>query len=238
VSAKKKTRRTMSDEHKQAIAEARRQNRAVRDYLNGLTTAKPAGRRPTATPEELQEQIDAEGDPVKRLELIQRRLDLDLRAALPLSRICRTSRPWKRHLSRSRLTTRRARASPTPPSANSAFPLPPSSKPASPAPAARADRAIKAHASRILNARPLATVGASVEPAADSVGSGWRPAMQLPALFFTGRTCSQRPVPVLSEDGVQAPIVPALSAFADARTARSCRSSRQLAAAGRAPPIA
>jgi hypothetical protein len=43
VSAKKKTRRTMSDEHKQAIADARRQNQAVRDYLKALTTAKPAG---------------------------------------------------------------------------------------------------------------------------------------------------------------------------------------------------
>jgi hypothetical protein len=82
VSAKKQTaRRTMSDEHKQAIAEARRQNQAVRDYLNGLTTAKPAGRRPSTSPEQLQEQIDAEGDPVKRLELIQRRLDLEDRLA-------------------------------------------------------------------------------------------------------------------------------------------------------------
>jgi hypothetical protein len=82
LSAKKKTaRRTMSDEHKQAIAEARRQNQAVRDYLNALTTAKPAGRRPTTSPEQLQEQIDAEGDPVKRLELIQRRLDLEDRLA-------------------------------------------------------------------------------------------------------------------------------------------------------------
>jgi ribosomal protein S21 len=82
VSAKKKTaRRTMSDEHKQAIADARRQNQVVRDYLNALTTTKPAGHRPSATPEQLQEQIDAESDPVKRLELIQRRLDLEDRLA-------------------------------------------------------------------------------------------------------------------------------------------------------------
>jgi hypothetical protein len=80
VSAKK-TRRTMSDEHKQAIADARRQNQAVRNYLNALTTAKPAGRRPTTSPEQLQQQIDTEGDPVKRLELIQRRLDLEDRLA-------------------------------------------------------------------------------------------------------------------------------------------------------------
>jgi hypothetical protein len=81
VAASKKTRRTMSDEHKQAIADARRQNQAVRDYLNALTTAKPAGRRPTTTPEQVQAQIEAEADPVKRLELIQRRLDVEDRLA-------------------------------------------------------------------------------------------------------------------------------------------------------------
>jgi hypothetical protein len=67
VSAKKKARRTMSDEHKQTIADARRQNQAVRRYLNALTAAKPAGQRPTTAPEQLQAQIDTEGDPVKRL---------------------------------------------------------------------------------------------------------------------------------------------------------------------------
>jgi hypothetical protein len=82
VSAKNKSApRTMSDEHKQAIADARRQNQAVRDYLNALTTAKPAGRRPSATPEQLQEQIDGESDPIKRLELIQRRIDIEDRLA-------------------------------------------------------------------------------------------------------------------------------------------------------------
>jgi hypothetical protein len=81
VAAKKKTRRTLSDEHKQAIADARRQKQAVRDYLNALTSAKPAGRRLTTTPEHVQAQIDAEADPVKRLELIQRRLDVEDRLA-------------------------------------------------------------------------------------------------------------------------------------------------------------
>lgn len=82
MSAKNKTApRTMSDEHKQAIADARRQNSVVRDYLNALTIAKPAGRRPSATPEQLQEQIDGESDPVKRLELIQRRIDIEDRLA-------------------------------------------------------------------------------------------------------------------------------------------------------------
>ena len=81
MAAKKKTRRTMSDEHKQAIADARRQDQAVRDYLNALTTAKPAGRRPITTPEQVQAQIEAEADPVKRLELIQRRIDVEDRLA-------------------------------------------------------------------------------------------------------------------------------------------------------------
>jgi hypothetical protein len=82
VSAKKNsTRRTMSDEHKQAIADARRQNQAVRDYLTALTAPRPAGRQPSTSPEQLQEQIDTESDPVARLELIQRRLDLEERLA-------------------------------------------------------------------------------------------------------------------------------------------------------------
>jgi hypothetical protein len=83
VSAKKSsTRRTMSDEHKQAIADARRQNQAVRDYLNALTAPRPAGRQPSTSPEQLQERIETESDPVSRLELIQRRLDLEERLAV------------------------------------------------------------------------------------------------------------------------------------------------------------
>jgi hypothetical protein len=82
VSAKKtSTRRSMSDEHKQAIADARRQTQAVRGYLTALTAPRPAGRRPSSTPEQLQEQIDTEDDPVTRLELIQRRLALEARLA-------------------------------------------------------------------------------------------------------------------------------------------------------------
>lgn len=78
-SAKK---RPMSDDHKQALAEGRTQGKAVRAYLSALeTTKKPAGRKPQQTPEEVQQQIDAEPDPAKRLELIQRRIDLEARAA-------------------------------------------------------------------------------------------------------------------------------------------------------------
>jgi hypothetical protein len=71
------TRPSTTDEHKQAISDARRQTQAVRGYLTALLTPRPAGRRPSTTPEQLQEQIDTEHDPVTRLELIQRRLDLE-----------------------------------------------------------------------------------------------------------------------------------------------------------------
>jgi hypothetical protein len=74
---------------------------------SNLTTAKPAGRRPTTTTEQQQAQIVAEGDPVKRLELIQRRLDLEDRLGGEQDR--RTSRPWKQRSSRSPATTRPAR---------------------------------------------------------------------------------------------------------------------------------
>lgn len=75
------TKRQMSDEHKAALAEGRRQGRAVRDYLEALEQHKPRrGRK--RTPESIQAQLTkiedqlAEADPVKRLQLIQDRLDL------------------------------------------------------------------------------------------------------------------------------------------------------------------
>jgi hypothetical protein len=86
VSAKKsakKTTRSMSDEHKQALAEGRRQGKAVRDYLAALEAEahKPRGRKPIQDPAAVQAQIDAEPDPAKRLDLIQKRLDLQERLA-------------------------------------------------------------------------------------------------------------------------------------------------------------
>lgn len=79
----KKTSRRMTDEHKQALAEGRRQGRAVRDYLAALEAEsnKPRGRKPTQTPDELQARIDTEPDPAKRLDLIQKRLDVEERLA-------------------------------------------------------------------------------------------------------------------------------------------------------------
>lgn len=72
----------MSDEHKAALAEGRRQGRAVRDYLAVIDQDRRRGPRLTAEQigqriREVQTQIDLEDDPVKRLDLVQRRLDYE-----------------------------------------------------------------------------------------------------------------------------------------------------------------
>ena len=79
--ATKRTRSPMSDEHKAALAEGRNQGRAVRRYLEALEAHKPKrGRK--RTPESMQKRIDkidgelAGADPLKRVGLIQERLDL------------------------------------------------------------------------------------------------------------------------------------------------------------------
>jgi hypothetical protein len=71
----------MSDDHKAALAEGRNQGRAVRRYLEALEAHKPKrGRK--RTPESMRKQIDkidaelAGADPLKRVSLIQARLDL------------------------------------------------------------------------------------------------------------------------------------------------------------------
>lgn len=74
--------RKMSDEHKQALAKGREEGRAVREYLAALDAEKQPGRRlDRETIEEriasVQGRIDEEPDPAKRVELIQRRLDLE-----------------------------------------------------------------------------------------------------------------------------------------------------------------
>lgn len=77
----KTTRTPMSDEHKAALAEGRNQGRAVRRYLEALETHKPKrGRK--RTPESIQKRLGkieselANADALKRLQLIQERLDL------------------------------------------------------------------------------------------------------------------------------------------------------------------
>jgi hypothetical protein len=75
-------RKKMSDEHKAALAKGREQGRAVRDYLAALEQERKPGRRvDRGTVEkritEVQAKVDEEPDPAKRVELIQRRLDLE-----------------------------------------------------------------------------------------------------------------------------------------------------------------
>ena len=79
--ATKRTRTPMSEEHKAALAEGRNQGRSVRRYLEALDAHKPKrGRK--RTPESMQKRLDridvelATADPLKRLQLIQERLDL------------------------------------------------------------------------------------------------------------------------------------------------------------------
>ena len=85
MAAKKKaTKRAMSEEHKKALAKGRAEGKAVRDYLAALEAEKKPGRRVSL--EELEqrlnttrEQIETEPDPAKRLDLIQKRLDIEER---------------------------------------------------------------------------------------------------------------------------------------------------------------
>lgn len=74
-------RMAMSDEHKQALKRGRAEARAIKGYLKTLEARRPG--RPV-TRESLQkrlervsEQIEAESDPLKTLELTQKRLDIE-----------------------------------------------------------------------------------------------------------------------------------------------------------------
>ena len=71
----------MSDEHKAALAEGRNQGRAVRRYLEALEAHKPkrGRKRTTDSMQKRLARIEVElptADPLKRLQLIQERLDL------------------------------------------------------------------------------------------------------------------------------------------------------------------
>lgn len=73
----------MTKEHKEALAEGRRQGKAVRDYLEALEANRPKrGRK--RTPESIDNRLAkietelADADPVKRLTLVQERLDLSV----------------------------------------------------------------------------------------------------------------------------------------------------------------
>jgi hypothetical protein len=78
---KKSSKRTMSQEHKEALAAGRESARAVRVYLDAVESTRPKrGRR--RTPESIQRRLAAiedeipGSDPTKRLHLIQERIDL------------------------------------------------------------------------------------------------------------------------------------------------------------------
>ena len=86
MARRKKADKKMSDEHKAALAKGREQGRAVREYLAALSEEKKPGRR--VGPETLamkitqvQDQIASEPDPAKRVEHIQKRLDLEAQQA-------------------------------------------------------------------------------------------------------------------------------------------------------------
>jgi hypothetical protein len=74
----------MSADHKAALAKGRAQGKAVRDYLAALDQERKPGRRlDRSTIEsriaEVQAAVDAQPDPAKRVDLIQKRLDLEER---------------------------------------------------------------------------------------------------------------------------------------------------------------
>lgn len=75
----------MSDDHKAALAEGREQGRIVRDYLNAISTPKRRGRKVPVP--KMREELAAipaqmaEADPLGRLGLAQRAVDLERRIA-------------------------------------------------------------------------------------------------------------------------------------------------------------
>ncbi len=78
--------RSMSDEHKAALAEGREQGRAVRRYLEALESTRPRrGRK--RTPEKMEARLAAiddalaTADPLSRVHLAQERLDLETHLA-------------------------------------------------------------------------------------------------------------------------------------------------------------
>lgn len=72
----------MTEEHKAALAAGRAQGKAVRDYLEALEGSKPKRGRPR-TVDVVRQQLELipkmleNADPVMRLQLVQRRIDLE-----------------------------------------------------------------------------------------------------------------------------------------------------------------
>lgn len=72
---------SLSDDHKAALAKGRSEARTVRAYLDALATKKPRATANATTLrqrlERLAEQIEAEQNSLKRLQLIQQRFDVE-----------------------------------------------------------------------------------------------------------------------------------------------------------------
>ncbi len=71
----------MTQEHKDALAQGRREAKAIKAYLEAATLPKRRGRPITAESlrtriQSLDRRIDAEADPLQRVGLIQKRIDL------------------------------------------------------------------------------------------------------------------------------------------------------------------
>jgi hypothetical protein len=71
----------MSKEHKEALARGRKEGRAIKAYLEAIGSRRP-GRPVTAETLRkriagLEEKIAAEADPLKRVDLVQARLDAE-----------------------------------------------------------------------------------------------------------------------------------------------------------------
>lgn len=84
--AGKKQARTISDEHKAALAEGREQGRIVRRYLEALESHRPRRGRKRTTESvskrlgAIDEQL-AVADPLRRLQLVQERMNLEAELA-------------------------------------------------------------------------------------------------------------------------------------------------------------
>ena len=81
--AKKKS---MSQDHKDALARGRTEGRAIRAYLEAISVERKPGRKADrgtieSRIQRLQEQIDGETNAARRVELIQKRLDNEIRLA-------------------------------------------------------------------------------------------------------------------------------------------------------------
>jgi hypothetical protein len=71
----------MSDAHKEALAQGRRESRAIKQYLEALAARRPG--RPvtpesiTARIERIDARLESETDPLKQVELHQARIDAE-----------------------------------------------------------------------------------------------------------------------------------------------------------------